>query len=107
MDLTGHNKRFLPLTNNKSTWKFAKLLSHAALSRQIENDGAILNKTIKLGQAGETALVTVEDCAFPCLQWLMKDFNDNTLNSKEQYFNKKLCSTSAVTENAIGMLKVH
>ena len=49
MDLTGHNKRFLPLTNNKSTWKFAKLLSHAALSRQIENDGAILNKTIKLG----------------------------------------------------------
>ena len=103
MDLTGHNKRFLHLTNNKSTWKFAKLLSHAAISRQIENDGAILNKTIKLGQAGETALVTVEDCAFPCLQWLMKDFNDNTLNSKEQYFNKKLCSTSAVTENANGL----
>ena len=51
-------------------------------------------------------MVTVED-SLSLLQWLMKYFNDNTRNSKEQYFNKKLCSTSAVTENVIGMLKVH
>ena len=48
--LSGHNKRFLHLTTGTSgSTHDARLLRHTTLFRQIENDAAILNKSIDLG----------------------------------------------------------
>ena len=34
-----------------------------------------------------------------------KGYDKNTTDQQEHYFNKKLCSARAVTENAYGMLE--
>ena len=105
MGLIGHNKRFLHLTTGApGITHDARLLRHATLFRHIENDVAIPNKTIDLGEAGEIPFVTL-DSAFPRLPWMIKGFKENTRDPKERYFNKKLCSARVVTENAYGTLK--
>ena len=106
--LIEHNKRFLHLTTGAPGITYdARLLFHTTLFRQIENDATIPNKTIDIGEAGEILLVTPGDSTFPRLPWLIKGFNENTHDPKRWYFNKKLCSVRAVTENVYGMLKGH
>ena len=61
---------------------------------------------MSLGNAGEIPLINIGDGAFPRLPWLIKAFNDNTRDSEEKCFNKKLYSARVVTENAYGMLTV-
>ena len=64
MRLIGHNKRFLHLmTGAPGSTHDARLLRYTTLFRQIENDGAIPNKIIDLGEAGEIPLVTLEETA--------------------------------------------
>ena len=64
MRLIGHNKRFLhPTTGAPGSTHDARLLRYTTPFRQIENDGAIPNKTIDLGEAGEIPLVTLEETA--------------------------------------------
>ena len=67
MGLIGHNKRFLNLTTGApGITHDTRLLRHATLFRHIENDVAIPNKTIDLGEAGEIPFVTLNS-AFPRL----------------------------------------
>ena len=64
MRLIGDNKRFLHLTTGApGSTHDAGVLRYTTLFRQIENDGAIPNKTIDLGEAGEIPLVTLEETA--------------------------------------------
>lgn len=109
MDLVGYNKCFLHLTNNKSTWKYARCKVTFSCSTILSNwkwwSYPKQDHQIRVGWRDSFGNSWRQP--FPCLQWLMKGCNDNRRNSKEQYFNKKLCSTSAVTENVIGMFKVH
>ena len=108
MGLIGHDKRFIHLmTGAPGSTHDASLLRHTTLFCQIENDAAIPNKTIDLGQAGEIPLVNLGDSAFPRLPWLIKSFNENTRKPKERYFNKKQCNARVINENVYGILKGH
>ena len=49
-------------------------------------------------------MVTIGDSAFPRHSWLLKSYKEDTRDPQQKYFNKKLCSARAVTENAYGML---
>ena len=106
MGLVGHNKRFLHLTTGApGSTHDAGFLRHCSLFRTICSGGRIPNKSVSLTNAGEIPPINTGDGAFPRLPWLIKAFNDNTRDSKEKYFNKKLYSARVVTENAYGMLK--
>ena len=61
---------------------------------------------IRLGDFGEIQLVTISDSAIPQYEWLLKTYNENTRDEQQKDFNKRLCGTKVVTENAYGMLKV-
>ena len=100
MGLFGHNKCFLHLTISApgSTLDVC-LLRRCSLFCIVSNGGGILNKSVSLGNASETPLITIGDSSFPRLSWLIKAFNENTRDPKEKYFNKKLCSARVVTEN--------
>ena len=106
MGVVGQNKSFLHLTTSApgSTHE-ARLLRHCSLFCIICNGGGIPNKSVSIGNAGEIPLITIGDSAFPRFHWLIKAFNENTRDPKEKYFNKKLCSSRGVSENAYGMQK--
>ena len=69
------------------------------------NGSCIPDRKIKFGNQGNIPLVSIGDSAFPRYPWLLKGYNENTRDTKERYFNKRLCSARVVTENAYGMLK--
>ena len=55
--------------------------------------------------SGEIPLCTIGDDAFPRHPWLLKGYPKETKVPQQRHFNKKLCSTRVVTENAYCMLK--
>ena len=55
----------------------------------MSNGIGILNKPISLGESVLILVVTVGDCAFPRLEWLIKGYNENTWHTKDQYSNKE------------------
>ena len=92
--LITHNKRFLHLTTDApGSTHVAWLLRYSTLFVGIQSGGGIPNKYIILGDFGEIPLVTTDDTAFSCLEWLLKCFNRSV-----RHHNK-------VTENAYGMVK--
>ena len=63
------------------------------------------NKTVDLGDEYDNIpLVTIGDSALPRLSWLLKNFNSNTNNEREKYYNIKMKSAGAVTEICYGVL---
>ena len=99
--LIAHNKRFLHLTTAvPGITHDAQLLRYSTLFKDIQNGGGIPSISIILGDFREITLATIGDSAFPRMEWLLKCFNKNTRNLKERYYNKKLCGTRVVTENA-------
>ena len=42
-------------------------------------------------------LVAIGDTAFPKHTWLLKDYNEDTRDPKQRYFNTRLCSARVVT----------
>ena len=63
------------------------------------------NKTVDLGDEYDNIpLVTIGDSAFPRLSWLLKNFNSNTNNEREKYYNIKIKSAGAVIEICYGVL---
>ena len=106
--LVEQNKRFLHLTAGASGGVHnARLLRRSSLLQQLYRVEKIPNKTISLGDdIREIPLLTIGDSAFPCLEWLIKGFNEQTSDPGERLFNKKLFSARVVTENACGMSKV-
>ena len=101
MGLVGYNKRCLNLTvGDPGSTHDAKFLRNTALFKQILNGKGFPDKTVDLGdEYGKIPLVTIEDSAFPRFLWLLKNFNCNTNGERERYYNIKMNSARAVTEN--------
>ena len=84
----------------------ARLLKFSKFSKKTLQGIGLPNKTVSLGEdLGEIPLVTIGDSAFPRHAWLVKGFNENTVDPRERYFDKKLCSARVVSENCYGMCK--
>ena len=84
----------------------ARLLKFSKFSKKTLQGIGLPNKTVSLGEdLGKIPLVTIGDSAFPRHAWLVKGFNENTVDPRERYFNKKLCSARVVSENCYGMCK--
>ena len=49
-------------------------------------------------------MIAIGDSEFPRHSWLLKSYKEDTRDPQQKYFNKKLCSARAVTENAYEML---
>ena len=64
----------------------ARLLKHTTLFKDISNGRGIPNKSNNLGEYGFIPLVG--DSALPQLSWLIKCYNENTRDIKEEYLKK-------------------
>ena len=85
MGLVGYNKRFLNLTVGapRST-PDARFLRNTGLFKQILNGQGLPDKTVDLeDEDGKIPLVTTGDSAFPRFSWLLKNFNCNTNDERE------------------------
>ena len=107
MGLVGYNKHFLNLTvGAPGSTHDARFLRSTGLFKQILNGQGLPDKTVDLGdEYGKIPLVTIGDSAFPRFSWLLNNFNCNTNDERERYYNIKMNSTRVVTENYYGMLK--
>ena len=107
MGLVGYNKRFLNLTvGAPGSTHDTSFLHNTGLFKQILNGQILPDKTVDLrDQCGKITLSTVGDLAFPRLSWLLKNFDCNTNNERKRYYNIKVKSVRAITENCCGMLK--
>ena len=107
MRLVGYNKRFLNLTvGAPGRTHDARFLRNTRLFKQILNGQGLPDKIVDLGdEYGKIPLVTIGDSAFPRFSWLLKNFNCNTNDERESYYNINMNSARVVTENCYGMLK--
>ena len=107
MGLVGYNRRFLDLTEGPpGRTHDARFLRNTGWFKQILNGLGLPDKTVDLrDEYGKIPLVTIGDSAFSRFSWLLKNFNCNTNNERERYYNIKMNSTRVVTENCYGMLK--
>ena len=105
--MVSYNKRVLNLTvGAPGSTHDATFLRNTGLFKQILNGQGLPDKTVDLGnEYGKIPLVTIRDSAFPRFSWLRKNFNYNTKDERERYYNIKMNSTRVVTENCNGMLK--
>ena len=93
------------LLNAPGSTHDARLLRHTKVSTEIQSGRAIPQQCLDLEEAlGEIPSVTIGDTLFPQFAWLLKAF-PKSKDPKKRYFNVKLWSARAVTENAFGMLK--
>ena len=105
--LVEYNKRFLNLTvGAPGRTHDARFLRNTGLFKQNLNGQGLPDKTVDLGdEYGKIPLVTIGDSAFPRFSCLLKNFNRNTNDERERYYNIKMNSVRVVTENCYGMLK--
>ena len=108
MAVVSYNKCFMDLTvNAPGSTHDARLLKFSKFYEKTLQGIGLPNKTVSLGEdLGEIPLVTIGDSAFPRHAWLVKGFNENTVDPRERYFNKKLCSARVVSENCYGMCNI-
>ena len=83
----------------------ARLFKESSIYSDIINGNGIPDRVVQLGDIGEIPLVTIGDSHFPQFAWLIKAYNETTRDNQKRYFNKRLCGTRVVTENAYDMLK--
>ena len=104
MKLVGYNKCFLNLSvRAPGSTHDAKFLRNTGLLKQILNGQGLPDKTIHSGEEyDKIPLVTIGDFR---LSWPLKNFNCNTNDERERYYNTKMNSTRVVIENCYGMLK--
>ena len=104
MKLVGYNKCFLNLSVGvPGSTHDAKFLRNTVLLKQILNGQGLPDKTSHLGEEyDKIPLVTIGDFR---LSWLLKNFNCNTNDERERYYNIKMNSARVVIENCYGMLK--
>ena len=109
MGLVGYNKSFLKLTvGAPGSTGDARFLCSTGLFKQILNRQGLPDKTVDLGdEYGKIPLVAIGDLAFPSFSWLLKNFNCNTNDERERYYDIKMNSARVVTVNCYGMLKSH
>ena len=106
LGLIGYNKRFLyAAVGAPGSTHDARLLKDSSIYSDIINGNVIPDWVVRLGDFGEIPLVAIGDSAFPQFAWLIKACNENTRDNQKKCFNKRLCGTRVVTENAYGMLK--
>ena len=80
-------------------------LGNIGLFKQILNGQGLPDKTVDLGDEYDNIpLVAIGDSTFPRPSWLLKNFNSNTNDEREKYYNIKMKSARAVTEICYGVL---
>ena len=101
MGLAGYDKRFLNLTAGApGSTHDPRLLCNTDLFKQIFNGQSFPGKTVDLGdEYGKISLVTIRDSAFARFSWLLKNFNCNTNDARERYYNIKMNSSGVITES--------
>ena len=108
LGLISYNKRFLyAALGAPESINDARLLQHKSLYKEIISGGAIPDRQLVLGDFGTVPFVTIGDNAFPKFTWVLKNYNEKTIDPQQRYFNKKLFSARVVTENAYDTLKGH
>ena len=87
--MVSYNKRVLNLTvGAPGSTHDATFLRNTGLFKQILNGQGLPDKTVDLGnEYGKIPLVTIRDSAFPRFSWLRKNFNYNTKDERERYYN--------------------
>ena len=107
MGLVGYNKRFLNSTvGAPGSTHDTRFLRNTGLFKQILNGQGLPNKTVGFrDEYGKIPLVTIGGSAFLRFSWLLKNFNCNTNDEQETYYNIKMNGARVVTENCYGMLK--
>ena len=106
MGLVSYNKRFLyAAVGAPGSTHDARILKNCSLYKKIIDGDIIPDKVVELDNYGAVPFVTIGDSAFPKHSWLIKAYDENTLITKEKYFNKYLYKARVVTENAYGMMK--
>ena len=101
MGLVGYKKRFLKLTvGSPGSTGDASFLRSTGLFKQILNRQSLPEKTVDLGdEHDKIPLVAIRVLAFPSFSWLLKNFNCNSNDERERYYDIKMNSARVVTVN--------
>ena len=106
LDLVGYDKRFLYTAEGAAdSTHDARLLKESSIFHKILKGDVLPDTATGLGDFGYVTLVTVGGSAVPQFSWLMKEYDKNTRDKQQHYFNKRLCGSRVVTKNAYEILQ--